>query len=81
MPAKETRSREELAGLVLREAQASGECGDLHSVRIIGPIARGHSNWDIGTSSSGPNLVSAPCRIELNMIVGRLQTQFDLSDK
>src|SRR5215472_13744382 len=46
---------------------------DLHSVVVLGPVTQGRSNWHIGTSSNGPNLVSAPCRMELNLIVGRLQ--------
>jgi hypothetical protein len=33
----------------------------------------------LGTSSDGPNLLSGPCRIKLNVIVGRLQATYDLS--
>jgi hypothetical protein len=73
--AKEMKTRKELADLVMREARASGKCADLQSVYVIGPI----SNWDIGASSDSPNLVSGSCRIELNIIVGRLQATFDLS--
>jgi hypothetical protein len=71
--AKEMKARKELADLVMREARASGKCADLQSVCVIGPVNRGHSNWGIGTSSDGPNLASGPCRIKLNVIVGRLQ--------
>jgi hypothetical protein len=48
---------------------------------ILGPLDRGHSNWDIGTASNHPitRAVSAECRIELKMILGRLQVQYDLS--
>jgi hypothetical protein len=77
--ARETKTRKELADLVMREARASGKCPDLQSVFVIGPVSRGHSNRDIGTSSDGPNLVSGPCRIKLNIIVGRLQATYDLS--
>jgi hypothetical protein len=54
--AKETKTRKELADLVMREARASGKCADLHSVYVIGPVNRVHSNWDIGTASDGPDL-------------------------
>jgi len=65
----------------LPEAKASGKCNDLRSVMILGPLDRGHSNWDIGTASNHPitRAVSAECRIELKMILGRLQVQYDLS--
>jgi hypothetical protein len=69
--AKEMKTRQELADLVLREARAGGKCADLHSVYVIGPVNRGHSNWDFGTSSDGPNLISGPCRIKLNVAFGR----------
>jgi hypothetical protein len=52
--ARETNTRKQLADLVMREARASGKCPDLQSAFVIGPISRGHSNWDIGTSSDGP---------------------------
>ena len=73
------KTRKELADLVLREARASGKCADLHSVYVIGLVNRGYSNWDIGTSSDCPNLVSGPCRTKLNVIVSRLQATSDLS--
>ena len=73
---KEPRTREQLAEMVLKEAQATGKCADLHSVVVLGPVTQGRSNWHISTS--GPNLVSGPCRMELNLIVGRLQAKYDL---
>ena len=76
---KEPRTREQLAEMVLKEAQATGKCADLHSVVVLGPVTQGRSNWHIGTSSNGPNLVSAPCRMELNLIVGRLPAKYDLA--
>jgi len=80
--AKETRSKKQLEKLVTREVSASGKCSDLKSVTVIGPVERGHSNWDIVISSTRPpNTISDPCRIELTMIVGRLQAQYDLSAK
>jgi hypothetical protein len=78
--AKETKTREQLAEIVMREARTSGKCGDLQSVHVIGPIARPYTNWDIASSWNRPTrLVSALCRAELNVIVGRLQAQYDLS--
>lgn len=80
MAAKEMKTRKELEDIVMREAKAGGKCNDLQSVVILGPLDRGYSNWDVGTASNHPtNLVSPGCRIELNMIVGRLQMQYDLS--
>jgi hypothetical protein len=76
---KEIRTREQLAEMVLKEAHATGKCADLHSVVVLGPVTQGRSNWHIGTSSNGPNLISAPCRMELNLIVGRLQAKYDLA--
>jgi hypothetical protein len=79
--AKEPKTRKELEAIVMHEARASGKCGDLQSIIVLGPVDLGHSNWDIGTTSTHPtNLVSSACRLELNMIVGRLQAQYDLSD-
>ena len=52
--AKEMKTRKELADLVMREARARGKCADLQGIYVIGPVSRGHSNWDIGTSSDGP---------------------------
>ena len=76
---REPRTREQLAEMVLKKAQATGKCADLHSVVVLGPVTQGRSNWHIGTSSNGPNLVSAPCRMELNLIVGRLPAKYDLA--
>jgi hypothetical protein len=64
----------------MRMAKTSGKCGDLGSVMILGPLDRRNSNWNIGTASTHPtNPIAAECRIELNMIVGRLQVKYDLS--
>ena len=76
---KEPRTRGQLAEMVLKEAHATGKCADLHSVVMLGPVTQGRSNWHIRTSSNGPNLVSAACRVELNLIVGRLQAKYDLA--
>ena len=75
---KEPRTREQLAETISKEACATGKCDDLHSVAVLGPVTQGRSNWHIRTSSNGPNLVSAACRVELNLIVGRLQAKHDL---
>ena len=76
---KEARTRGQLAEMVLKEAHATGKCGDLHSIVMLGPVTQGCSNWHLRTSSNGPNLVSAACRVELNLIVGRLQAKYDLA--
>ena len=76
---KEPRTRDQLAEMILKEARATGKCADLHSVVVLGPVTQGRSNWHIRTSSNGPNLVSAACRVELNLIVGRLQAKYDLA--
>ena len=76
---KEPTTREQLAEMILKEAHATGKCDDLHSVAVLSPVTRGRSNWHIRTSSNGPNLVSAACRVELNLIVGRLQAKHDLA--
>ena len=76
---KEPRTREQLAETILKEAHATGKCADLHSVVVLGPVTQGRSNWHIRTYLNGPNLVSAACRVELNLIVGRLQAKYDLA--
>jgi hypothetical protein len=77
--AKEMKTRKELQEIIMQEARASGKCDDLETVLVVGPLDRGYANWDIGAPSThSTNLVSARCLIELNEIVGRLQTQYDL---
>ena len=76
---KEPRTLEQLAETILKEAHATGKCDDLQGVAVLGPVTQGRSNWHIRTSSNGPNLVSAACRVELNLIVGRLQAKHDLA--
>jgi hypothetical protein len=58
-----------------------GVTGPLFVVISVATVPMPHSNWDIGASSDSPNLVSGSCRIELNIIVGRLQATFDLSQQ
>jgi hypothetical protein len=81
--AKETKTREQLADVVLKEARASGKYADLHIVRILGPETRGHTNWDIAhmSSSNDQHLLSGQCRIELELTVQRLQAKYDLADE
>ena len=77
--AKDTKTRKELQEIIMLEVRAGGKCGDLESVLIVGPLDRGCANWDLGApSTNSTNLVSAGCLIELNEIVGRLQTRYDL---
>ncbi len=77
--AKENKTRKQLREIIMREARDSGKCDDLESLLVVGPLDRGYANWDIGTPSThSTNLVSARCLIELNEIIVRLQTQYDL---
>ena len=80
--AKATKTAKELETKIMREARASGKCRDLLSVTVLGADLPS-SNWKIGTASSNqdnPNhLLSGECRIELDRIVGRLQSQYDLA--
>jgi hypothetical protein len=78
--AKETKTADELRGMIMKAAKATGKCGDLQGVQILGPIPRPYSNWDVSTDSGHPTApLSGPCSIELRMIVTGLQGQFDLS--
>ena len=76
--AKEMKTRKELTNLVMREARARQvpRSSEFVCHRTSQPRAL---ELDIGTSSDGPNLVSGPCRIKLNVIVGPLQATYDLS--
>ncbi len=49
---KKQGRKKQLEELVIREASASGKCDDLKIVTVIGPVERGHSNWDIVISSN-----------------------------
>lgn len=65
------RTREQLADLVFQKAKDSGKCSDLAGIIVIGPVQRGHANWDVGTQSANePAPICAACRIELTKIVG-----------
>ena len=77
--AKATKTANELEAKIMRAARASGKCRDLLSVTVL-PAGILSSNWKIGTASSNQDnyLLSGECRIELDKIVARLQTMYDL---
>jgi hypothetical protein len=50
--AKDTKTRKELREIIMLEVRASGKCGDLESVLIVGPFDRGYANWDLGAPST-----------------------------
>jgi hypothetical protein len=77
--AKATKTANELEAKIMRAARASGKCRDLLSVTVL-PAGIFSSNWKIGTASSNQDnhLLSGECRIELDKIVVRLQTMYDL---
>jgi hypothetical protein len=73
-----TKAANELEAKIMRAARASGKCRDLLNVTVPAGILS--SNWKIGTASSNQDnhLLSGECRIELDKIVARLQTMYDL---
>jgi plasmid maintenance system antidote protein VapI len=76
----QAKERAELLHLVRQAVEKSGKCGDLAKIRIVGPVRRGASNWDVSTMSTHPrNTISDACRNELAAIVGRLQRQYLLA--
>jgi hypothetical protein len=73
---KALKTQSEFAELMMREARSSRKCADLHSVAILGPLARSNTNWDFATAPTGR---SPECQNELQAIAGRLQREFDPS--
>ena len=79
--AKIMKTRAQLEEMMMDEARKSGKCADLISIVISGPHIGRSANWDFGEYwEHGPTIGSSACRVELQMIVGRLQQQFDLSE-
>jgi hypothetical protein len=75
---KEKRSRDQLSEMVMEEAKAIGKCSDLREVQIL-RAQLGYANWETDVLHRSTR-VSTPCRVELRLIIGRLQTLFDLAD-
>jgi hypothetical protein len=71
---KETKSKSDLATIMMANAQSSGKCGDLETITVLGPLDRPYHNWDFGTFP----FVGDECRIELQLIAGKLQQQYDV---
>jgi hypothetical protein len=76
---KVLKTRAELAKLLLNEARQSGKCPGLADVFITGPHPERSVTWGFGTAPTGHAMVSVGCRIELQAIASRLQSEFDLS--
>ena len=80
--AKTKKTARELAAMVMREVRASGKCSDLQSV-VVHPAGRNYPTWECATQvnkADNPNYqLSAACRHTLDLIVGRLQSIYDLA--
>ena len=76
--AKEFKTRGELQKLVLEEARKGGKCADAPDIVITGPFPSREFTWDV-MRRPGAAAIPAPCAKELETIVRRLQTTFELS--
>ena len=76
--AKEFKTREELHKLVLDEARKSANCAEAPDIIITGPFPSREFTWDI-LRRPGAAAIPAACAKQLEMIVRRLQTIFELS--
>jgi hypothetical protein len=76
---KISKTRSELAKLLLNEARQSGKCLGLADIFITGPHPERAVTWGFGTASTGHSTVPSECGVELRAIAGRLQSEFDLS--
>jgi hypothetical protein len=80
--AKTKKTARELAAMVMREVRASGKCSDLQSV-VVHPTGRNYPTWECATQVNKPDdpnyQLSAACRHTLDLIVGRLQSIYDLA--
>jgi hypothetical protein len=80
--AKTKKTAGELAAIVIWEVRASGKCSDLQSV-VVHPTDRNYPTWECATQvnkSDNPNYqLSAAFSHTLDLIVGRLQSIYDLA--
>jgi hypothetical protein len=80
--AKTKKTARELAAMVMREVRASGKCSDLQNV-VVHPTGRNYPTWECATQVNKPGdpnyQLSAACRHTLDLIVGRLQSIYDLA--
>ena len=80
--AKTKKTARELAAMVMREVRASGKCSDLQNV-VVHPTGRNYPTWECATQVNKPDnpnyQLSAACRHTLDLIVGRLQSIYDLA--
>ena len=76
--AKEFRTRQELHKLVLDEARNSANCAEVPDIIITGPFPSREFTWDM-MRRPGAAAIPSECTKQLEMIVRRLQTMFELS--
>jgi hypothetical protein len=76
--AKEFKTRGELHKLVLDEARKSAACADAPDIIITGPFPSREFTWDM-MRRPGAAAIPAACAKELEVIVRRLQTMFEIS--
>ena len=76
--AKELKTRGELHKLVLDEARKGARCADAPDIVITGPFPSREFTWDM-MRRPGAAAIPADCAKELETIVRRLHTMFELS--
>ena len=80
--AKTQKTARELEAMVMREARASGRCRDLDRV-VVHPSGRNYPTWGCATQVNKPDNpnypLSAACQHTLDLIIGRLQSIYDLA--
>jgi hypothetical protein len=78
--AKQLKTRKELATLVFEEATKGGQCPDVASIFIEGPLDVPYASWRAGTMSKiSPHLISAQSRLRMDHVIEMLQQKYDLS--
>ena len=75
---QEFKTREELHKLVLDEASKSASCAEAPDIIITGPFPSREFTWDV-MKRPGAAAIPAACAKQLEVIVRRLQTMFELS--
>ena len=82
--AKTKKTARELVAMVMREVRASGKCNDLQNV-VVHPTGRNYPTWECATQVNKPDKpnyqLSAACKHTLDLIVGRLQSIYDLAGR
>ena len=73
--AKELKTASELQALIMNEVRANAALAHIKHVIVLGPLARPHCNWSIGTGQTG-----GPVQTLLSIIVSRLQSVYDFAE-